>query len=181
VDRRACLWDSKWLGLIWMIEKPLTWLLGAIDTSGSDSASLHRHQAWRLNPLKNWPRRLARSPQRAGRLCVDCLNCSHPTLHRKRSLSTPAPQKRPVAIRVARKVANSLGSVRARLWLATVGAGADLSHMPIGDCAMANELRTVSGLNFGAFQPVRSKPGACLKSASAPTRTSHEPIRRRGV
>ena len=41
--------------------------------------------------------------------------------------------------------------------------------MPIGDCAMANELHPASGLEFGAFHPAHPKPGAWLKSASAPT------------
>ena len=45
-----------------------------------------------------------------------------------------------------------------------VGADTDLSHMPIGDCAMADELRPVSGLEFGAFQPAHPKHGAWLKS-----------------
>jgi hypothetical protein len=41
--------------------------------------------------------------------------------------------------------------------------------MPIGDWAMENELRAASGLNFVALQPAHRKPGAWLKSASAPT------------
>ena len=51
----------------------------------------------------------------------------------------------------------------------SVGADADLSRIPIGDCAMANELCEPSILNFGAFQPAHDKPGAWLKSASAST------------
>ena len=50
-----------------------------------------------------------------------------------------------------------------------VGADADLSHILIGDCAMANELREPSSSNFGAFQPAHRKPGAGLKSAPAST------------
>jgi len=34
---------------------------------------------------------------------------------------------------------------------------------------MANEIRTASGLNFGTFRLAHSKPGAWLKSTSAPT------------
>jgi hypothetical protein len=34
---------------------------------------------------------------------------------------------------------------------------------------MANELRAAAGLNFGALHPAHGKPGAWLKSASAPT------------
>ena len=49
------------------------------------------------------------------------------------------------------------------------GADADLSHIPIGDCATANELREPSILNFGAFQPAHDSPGAWLKWGSAPT------------
>ena len=55
------------------------------------------------------------------------------------------------------------------LLVSRVGADADLSHTPIGDCAMANESRSASDLEFGAFQPAHLKPGAWLKSASAPT------------
>ena len=55
-----------------------------------------------------------------------------------------------------------------------VGADADLSHIPIGNCAMANELRRASDLEFGAFQPAHPELGAWLKSASAPTDSLHE-------
>ena len=41
--------------------------------------------------------------------------------------------------------------------------------MPIGDCAMTNELREPSSLNFGALQPAHRKPGTWRTSASAPT------------
>ena len=44
-----------------------------------------------------------------------------------------------------------------------------MSHIPIGDCAMANELREPSILNFGAFQPAHDRPSAWLKSAQAST------------
>jgi hypothetical protein len=50
-----------------------------------------------------------------------------------------------------------------------VGAGADLSHLPIGDCARANALRVASGMNFGAFLLAHCKPSARRKSASAST------------
>lgn len=43
-----------------------------------------------------------------------------------------------------------------------VDADADLSHMLIGVCAMANELRAASGLNFGAVHPAHGKPGTWL-------------------
>jgi hypothetical protein len=56
----------------------------------------------------------------------------------------------------------------------SVGADADLSHIPIGNCAMANELRRASDLEFGAFQPAHPELGAWLKSASAPTDSLHE-------
>jgi hypothetical protein len=39
---------------------------------------------------------------------------------------------------------------------------------------MANELRAVPTLNFSAPQPAHCKPGAWLKSASAPTHTKLE-------
>ena len=51
----------------------------------------------------------------------------------------------------------------------TVGADADLSHIPIGDCALTNELRETSSHNFGAPQPAHRKPGTQLKSAPAST------------
>ena len=50
-----------------------------------------------------------------------------------------------------------------------VGADVDLSHMPIGDCTIANELCTAPGLNFFALQSTHRKPGAWLKSASTHT------------
>ena len=50
-----------------------------------------------------------------------------------------------------------------------MGADADLSHIPIGDCAMADELREPSILTFGAFQPAHDRPGAWLNSAQAST------------
>ena len=54
----------------------------------------------------------------------------------------------------------------------------DLSHIPIGDCAMANELREPSILTFGALQPAHDKPRAWLKSAPASTASpGHDRLR----
>ncbi len=51
----------------------------------------------------------------------------------------------------------------------SVGADADLSHISIGNWAMANALCEPSSLDFGAPQPAYRKPGTQLKSAPAST------------
>jgi hypothetical protein len=67
----------------------------------------------------------------------------------KKMRTSPSPSGAPIWIRHDRLIAHGMQRLEQRL----------LVPMSTDGRAMANELRTSPGLNFGAFQPARRKPG----------------------